>query len=345
MQRQPLFLTALIAALTGALFFVGCDKQPPPPTDEAPEWVKEANERSKKQREEKKSKKADVPEPTRPTSTAETAPLIERSLLWRVKGPNGPVYLFGTIHGGIPGVQWDAFPDNAHDAINASELVVLEADVDNVNAKEVGMLAMLPKNKSLKKMLGEEHFKTLAAESSQPTMMLDLLQPWAAYAELSQIMVGEGRAVDALVKLEARARDKPIEYLESVREQLEILQSAVDAEMVRDLLDDLPEQKALLADMVQAYKDGDIDALTAAAFKPSEVEKHPQLYEHLFTKRNRAWVAEIETYLKRGNVFVAVGAGHLAGDKSVIQMLEDNGHEVERVAGAEKTPSKEKAAQ
>jgi uncharacterized protein YbaP (TraB family) len=320
---------------------VGCDKQSSAQDDEPAEWVKEANERSQKQREAKKNKKAELPDPTRPAHVAADKPKIERPMLWRIAGPKGPVYLFGTIHGGIPDLGWDAFPEEAHEAFNASTVVVLEADVDNVDPNEVGSLALLEEGKSLKEMLGEEHFKTLVDESSQPAMVLDLLQPWAAYAELSRIMVGEGRAVDAMIKVEAKVRDKKVLYLESVRQQLEILQAAVTAEMVRDLLADLDHQKAQLDKMVEAYKKGDIDALSALAFEPSEVEKHPKLYEELFTKRNRDWTSDVERYIEIGNIFVAVGAGHLGGDKSVIKMLEEKGHKVERVAADDGTPPKE----
>jgi uncharacterized protein YbaP (TraB family) len=339
-------LTLQLSILLLAALAFGCDKQPSAQDDEPPEWVKEANERSQAQRE-MKDKKSTAPAPTRPATGAKVvkAQLIERPLLWRVKGENGPVYLFGTIHGGIPGLEWDAFPAEAHEAIDSSELVVLEADVDDFDPKAIGQLSMLPKDKSLKKILGEEHFKTLVAASGQPAMMLDLLRPWAAYAELSRVMVGEGRPVDDMIKVEARARKKEIVYLESVTEQLEIMESAVNAELVRQMLAELDKQKRLLDQMVDAYKQGDIDALAAVAFEPSEVERHPELYDKLFTTRNRAWIPQIETYIERGNTFVAVGAGHLAGDNSVIKMLEDKGHQVERVAVSEKTAATKKASQ
>ncbi|MGB3627242.1 MAG: TraB/GumN family protein, partial [Henriciella sp.] len=54
------------------------------------------------------------------------------------------------------------------------------------------------------------------------------------------------------------------------------------------------------------------------------------VYEAIFLDRNKTWVPQIEAMLDEpGTVFVAVGAGHLAGPDSVITMLRDEGYDVE----------------
>jgi len=46
--------------------------------------------------------------------------------------------------------------------------------------------------------------------------------------------------------------------------------------------------------------------------------------------RNEIWVGKIEAMLEEpGTRLIAVGAGHLAGEDSVIEMLEAKGYEVE----------------
>ncbi|MCX7676523.1 MAG: TraB/GumN family protein, partial [Alteraurantiacibacter sp.] len=56
------------------------------------------------------------------------------------------------------------------------------------------------------------------------------------------------------------------------------------------------------------------------------------LYDRLLIQRNANWVRWIERRLEQpGTVFVAVGAGHLAGPGSVQDQLQERGHVVSRI--------------
>jgi uncharacterized protein YbaP (TraB family) len=58
----------------------------------------------------------------------------------------------------------------------------------------------------------------------------------------------------------------------------------------------------------------------------------PALYARLLTDRNANWAEWIdERMASPGNLFIAVGAGHLAGSGSVQEQLGERGYEVERV--------------
>lgn len=330
MQRR-LFILLIAFALS----FAGCDKQQAQKTDAPAEEVADTQMVGAPTAPEAEPDTQPSDEPTEQP----TAPLIERSLLWKVEGPNGPLYLFGTIHGGIDGLSWEAFPAPARQALDASKVVVLEANLADVNQKELAKTMMLPGGKSLEKMLGEEAFDDLAEATGQMSVILDRLQPWAAYSELSRKMIGGGEAVDKMVEESARAQSKELVYLEGVEEQIGLLQKAVDAELLRYMVETREDQKKLLDELIAAYQAGDADKLAKVAFDPREMERHPKMYEVLFDRRNKAWVGELEKLVERGDVFVAVGAGHLVGDNSVIAMLEKKGHEVERVSAADSTES------
>ena len=63
--------------------------------------------------------------------------------------------------------------------------------------------------------------------------------------------------------------------------------------------------------------------------------KTPALYKLLISDRNKAWAEWIDSRLdKPGKVFMAVGAGHLAGRDSVQRYLKDKGIASSRVAAA-----------
>ena len=64
----------------------------------------------------------------------------------------------------------------------------------------------------------------------------------------------------------------------------------------------------------------------------ADLGEAPELMDALLARRNANWANWVKGRLdKPGTVMVAVGAGHLAGDKSVVKMLEKQGLKVTRV--------------
>ena len=54
--------------------------------------------------------------------------------------------------------------------------------------------------------------------------------------------------------------------------------------------------------------------------------------EMLIIRRNRNIVLKIDDYLKtKATYFVVVGAGHLLGEKGIIQLLKERGYTVEQL--------------
>jgi uncharacterized protein YbaP (TraB family) len=88
-----------------------------------------------------------------------------------------------------------------------------------------------------------------------------------------------------------------------------------------------------LAPMLAAWSTGNVERLARlvnAEEHDSPIER--TLHDMLFTHRNATWATWIRGRLTRpGTVFIAVGAGHLAGRDSVIAMLQREGYRVRRV--------------
>ncbi len=51
----------------------------------------------------------------------------------------------------------------------------------------------------------------------------------------------------------------------------------------------------------------------------------------LIDQRNLNWLGDIEQLLARDEVFIAVGMGHLGGEKGLLALLEDSGYTLERI--------------
>ncbi len=77
--------------------------------------------------------------------------------------------------------------------------------------------------------------------------------------------------------------------------------------------------------MVAAYTSGDLNTLDRIIHE--EIE-HPGMKEIFLDHRNAAWMPRLREWLQLGNSFIAVGAGHLAGEGGLISLLMADGYKV-----------------
>ena len=95
-------------------------------------------------------------------------------------------------------------------------------------------------------------------------------------------------------------------------------------------VDGLPDLDKSFDLLLRHWKAGEPDKL--AREMNESLEATPQLARVLLTDRNANWAQWIKARLDRpGTVFVAVGAGHLAGSGSVQDQLKALGLQVDRV--------------
>ena len=140
-----------------------------------------------------------------------------------------------------------------------------------------------------------------------------------------------GAGADAA--LSARAEGKTRHALETVDEQIALFDALpMDAQLVflDQTVESMNSSVDILAQMIDKWLLGDATAL--AEMMNNEIDD-PVLYERLLTARNARWADWIKQRMDRpGTVFVAVGAGHLAGKGSVQDMLRKRGLKVRRVS-------------
>ena len=92
-------------------------------------------------------------------------------------------------------------------------------------------------------------------------------------------------------------------------------------------LDESAQLDREIGELVGAWKAGDTAAL--AGLLSDEFDEFPDLYRRLTVDRNRAWVGRLADLLDdRDDYLVVVGALHLVGKDSVVDLLEQRGYEV-----------------
>ncbi len=283
-----------------------------------------------------------APPPAAPASQLEEVPsgTPAHPAVWQVSDKDTTIFLFGTIHALPQDIDW--YGDRVANAFNASqELVteIVEADPAQLQAS-VRATAMLPAGKTLRGLLTPAQrakYDIALTTYGLPVTTLDRFKPWYAAVFLSALPVlrdgyASENGVEQLLNARAKAANRPHKALETPEYQLGLFDSLPPATQMRylnEVVTDLPTARSQLGEMVEAWKRGDAEELARLM---NEDQDEPELMERLVTNRNKTWADWIKTRLdKPGVVFVAVGAGHLAGAGSVQDQLRTKGITTSRV--------------
>lgn len=280
-----------------------------------------------------------------PAIAAQPAPAPEaaeaRPALWRVADEDTTIYLFGTFHL-MDQRSW--FGEGIRAAFDRSDELVVEAIVPEDPAALQPMImrhAMNAGGTPVSQQLTAEQNATLAeilAPTGIPTQALDQFKPWFLALTVTTVVaqrmgLGPEQGVDMALKRAAGERGMEIGELESAEWQIGLFASMAEEQQLsylRKTLDEADKIEETLRPMLAAWSSGDADGLVAIMNQSSSED--PALHRLIFTDRNATWADWIVNRLEQpGTVFVAVGAGHLAGEDSVQTMLGARGVEVERV--------------
>ena len=259
-------------------------------------------------------------------------PAIQEYFLWRAHGSGGPVYLFGTIHGGVEFGPVDALPTPLRNAMEEAALFVLELDLQDTPSMALLGYMMNP-HEPLSQQLSPERWETLVAISPLPARELDVMRPWFAYTLvlMESLEDQDAAAVDQVIYNFARESDREMDFFETIEEQLQMMVKAITIRDLEEFLDDPDEARGFLAELVEVYRSGDEEAISAMIFDHPQYD-NPEAMEILLRDRNHAWMESLPGYLERGDVFIAVGAAHLFGEDGLLELLRAQGVEVERVS-------------
>lgn len=265
----------------------------------------------------------------------------EGPALWVVSDADSTLYLFGTIHLLRPTTAWgSAKVDQAFDSASEVWFEIENPDDQAAAAPIVQRLGISP-DRPLSSLLTAEEFAVLdvaARGLGASGAQMDPLRPWLASLQLTVAGIIKAgfdpqAGVDRVLMERARSAGKPIKALETVADQVGFLaglSEETQLDLLRASLEDFQEAETMLDQMSKAWATGDVEGLERLVISETQAES-PEVYEAIFVRRNRDWADQIETLLEgSGTVFIAVGAGHLAGDDSVQEILEDRGVTVTR---------------
>ncbi len=253
-------------------------------------------------------------------------------------------FLMGTMHVGF-GFE-EVLNAQARRHYQAARAVMMEVDASQLDPAQMMQSALLAPGQSLQAMLGEVLWRKLVARVGDrlPAPVLAKMKPWLPAILLvmddMQRALHEVRpdaelhTMDMELLQAAKKAGKTLLFLESIEQQLAVLNAIPAAEQLAELKRTLSEDNAELGRaMIDAYARGDEADLTAALFDQSQMLAAPGFFEAVLFERNARWLPMIEQQIREGGVLVAVGAGHLLGERGLLAELKQRGYTVERVGG------------
>ncbi len=268
----------------------------------------------------------------------DTAATLERidgegPALWKVADEDTTIYMFGTIHILPANTEWT----NARisNALASSDSIVTELMPGAASTPESQQMfmsgGMLSDGRTLRSLMSDDErarYEAALGKIGLPAAAFDQMKPWLAAITLSIVPLMqngyeiESGVEEALEKMAAQETKR--EALETVEYQFNVFDGMPEETQLRYLLetaDQVDNIKSYVDSMVAEWLEGDSDAL---ADMMNEGLEDPVLAERLLYTRNKNWAEWIDNRLDQpGTVFMAVGAGHLAGEKSVQDYLVD----------------------
>jgi uncharacterized protein len=286
-------------------------------------------------------KRAQEPPPSPPPAVEPTAALtptptqpFPRPMFWSIAKDGKTSYALGTMHTGVdaearlPKVVWQK--------LEAASSFAMEMDMNDPSV----VSKLMCTGCSLRRDLGPElHAKLEAALDPMTVKAIDSMKPLVAIVALTTRSLKNTTAMDAVLRDRAAARGKPIEFLETAADQIAALEKWTDLRALKAVLADLEAGETIMRKMFEAYIAGDDEKMLALTSEERALAlKHgytPAEYkaqtEDILYGRNAAWIARIEKLHAAGGTFVAVGALHLIGERSVLDLLAKKGYTVGRV--------------
>lgn len=272
-----------------------------------------------------------------------STPALADPALWVAKSATATVYLFGTVHVLPEGAKWH-YPALDKALADSDTLYMEEDDDDPVGMQMLVLQYGMDLQHPLSEQLNDTDRARLDAAAKAIALpggaaTLNAMKPWLAALTITVAPIVKAgydpkSGADKQLQRTFKADGKTVDAFETAEQQIKYfanLPAALQLDLLRNVLDDYAKGPAQIKALIHAWQAGDVDAI-AKNVNGSMREQYPDLYDVLLVDRNKNFTRRIETLLKgHGTIFVAIGAGHLAGPDSVQAQLAKLGSETERV--------------
>lgn len=263
-------------------------------------------------------------------------PFEESSLLWKIDGPGVKkgCYLFGTMH--LIEKDYFVFPKSLQQIVKKTGVLIMElngtpkqATVKSSLQLQVGsFFDFFTKEQS--DSIVRWAAANLHMDSSNFCTFIQPMKPFVMAQLMAQIQFKKSvESYEMTFENLAKNEEIPIVGLETVEEQLKFidqLPKATQVSMVMETIRLGDKNHAKLVELEQTYQSQNIDAMHQLMQDEAGIVANEQTT--LVDNRNANWIPKIEKFIQKDRTFIAVGAGHLGGEKGIIRLLQAKGYRV-----------------
>ena len=285
---------------------------------------------------------------------------LKAQLLYKIsgKGLTEPSYIVGTYHlapasfvDSIPGIRQAM--DNCQQVYGELAMDKM-LDADSVAIMQKALL--LPDGMTIDKLLSADEMGRLNAYMKEVMGMdmnhplvgqqMNKMSPVALSTTLTMLSFAKKspttdlqNLLDQYFQKEALAQGKIVGGLETMAFQTQVLYSGKSLERQKELLMCLVDNAKFMGEMVngviKAFFAQDLEAIkTAIDMKlNNSCDSTPEEDAELIDNRNANWLTKMPGIMASKPTLFAVGAGHLPGEKGVLNLLRQAGYTVEPVSG------------
>ncbi len=260
------------------------------------------------------------------------------SLLWEISGKdiNQPSFLFGTFH--LMCKEDIQFSENLLKAFKYSSSLYLEIDLDDPTNTFSALKYMYMKdgvtlrklydslqyNKIQKFFSDSLHMSMAMVEKMKPAFSSSLVYPF-----MMTCKTVDGVEMELIQKSKEEQKEtygfETVEFQSSVFDNIPYNEQA---EELYNMIDSIDTYKIKFYKMLSLYQSQELNVIEKSFDDEPGFEEQKDL---LLTNRNKNWVSQLKSILPQTNIFIAVGAGHLAGEKGLIQLLKNEGYTLKPV--------------
>jgi uncharacterized protein YbaP (TraB family) len=272
---------------------------------------------------------------TKPNSDEKKSPVkLENTLLWEISGNHlgKPSYLFGTMH--LLCAADAQLSDSLRFAIGNTKQIYFEIDLDNM-MEIAGAMRYLNMNNGtqLSDLLTEDEYQRVKDyfkknKTMLPFSMMEHLKPYFITSLISEskFPCPEKDGMEQVIMKEAKKDRKPINGLETVQFQASVFDSIPYKRQAKDLLK-MIDSSGTAGDssdlqLIEVYRKQDLNKMQELT---ADEEGMGEYLDLLLYNRNSAWVKKMPAIMRDAPALFAVGAGHLGGEKGVINLLRKAG--------------------
>lgn len=253
----------------------------------------------------------------------------KRTLLWQLEGEElkTPCFVFGTMHV-RDRLAFGALPQ-LYGCIDQCAALATEFQLDELQAANQS-IHLLPSQYSGLTSLYPPRVYTKLREKVLKYFDLDLdlfrhFPPFFVLNFINEQLLSKDMPVslDQQLSNYARSQDKPCLGVETFAEQMALLNKIpykYQAKALRSLVKNIHKHRVQLLKLGGLYATGDPVRIYQTTRRGSGA-----LRKSLIFDRNRIMAERIGQMCRSQSIFVAIGAGHLAGAKGVLRLLKHQG--------------------